>query len=125
MSSLSPKESRLIRVFLNEFKKMITERNKDIPFNPRSLTILSQPFLDDPTRFDYVTYNKWFDEMDIQTDIGSSSNIIQAALEVPITILADAEEAGKPLLSNKDSKKLIKALKLLSSIKLEKQKWKR
>lgn len=122
MNPLSPKESRLIRVFLNEFKKMVKDRNKDIPFNPRSLTIVSQPFFNDDARFDYITYNKWFDEMEIQTDIGTCNNLLQASLEVPITILVQAEESGKPLLSDKDSKKLIKALKLIGSIKLEKQK---
>jgi hypothetical protein len=121
MNHLSPKESRLIRVFLNEFKKMVQER-KDVPFNPRSLTIISQPYVEDDSRFDFITYNKWFDEMDIQTDIGTCNNILQTYLEVPITMLIDAEESGKPLMSDKDSKKLMKALKLIRSIRLEKQK---
>lgn len=121
MNDLSPKETRLITVFLNEFKKMVAER-VNIPFNPRSLTIISQPDLKDDTRFDSISYNRWFDEMDIQTHIMSSKNIIQAALEVPINILINAEDIGKSLLSKKDKNKLIKALKLLEQIRLEKQK---
>jgi len=121
MNTLSPKEKRLISVFLNEFKKMVTER-VDIPFNPRSLTIVSQPDLTNADRFDYISYNKWFDEIDLQTHIGSSANILGAFLEVPINILITAEQAGKPMLSKKDQKRISKALRLLNDIKLEPQK---
>jgi len=121
MNDLSPKESRLITIFLNEFKKMVEER-VNIPFHPRSLTIVSQPDLKNDKLFDSISYNKWFDEMDITTHIMSSNNIIQAALEVPINILIDAEEAGKSLVTKKNKQKLIKALKLLSEIRMEKQK---
>lgn len=121
MDDLSPKETRLIKVFLSEFKKMVQER-VDIPFNPRSLTIISQPFLDDSSRFDFITYNKWFDENDSLSDVGSSSNLIEVFLDIPINILISAEKAGKPLISKKDQKKLSKALTLLSEIRLEKQK---
>jgi hypothetical protein len=120
MDSLSPKETRLVKVFLNEFKKLVSER-VDIPFHPRSLMIVSQPDLTKEDRFDYISYNKWFDEMDIQTHIGSCGNILGAFLEVPINILIDAEKAGKPFLSKKDQKKLTRALKLLNEIKLEQQ----
>ena len=120
MDTLSLEESRLIEVFLITFQKMVSER-VDVPFNPRSLTIISQPDLKNPFEFNYITYNKWFDEMAIQADIGSCNNIVQASLEVPIRILIQAEEAGKPLISKKDIKKLTKALKLISEIKLEKQ----
>lgn len=121
MHDLSPKESRLVAMFLNAFKEMVQERI-NIPFNPRSLTIISQPDLKDDSRFDSISYNKWFDEMDVQTHIMSSNNIIQASLEIPIHILMDAEDIEKPLVSKKDQKKLLKALKLLSEIRLEKQK---
>lgn len=121
MHDLSPRETRLVTIFLNEFKKMVQE-HVSIPFNPKSLTIISQPDWKDDNRFDTVSYNKWFDEMGVKTHIMSSNNIIHAYLEAPINILIDAEEAGKPLLSRKDESKLIKALKLLSEIRLEKQK---
>lgn len=121
MNSLSPKESILITIFLDEFKKMVKERI-NIPFNPRSLTIISQPDLTKEDRFDYISYNKWFDEMDIQTHIGSSSNIIEASLKIPIKILIDSEKVGKKYLSKRDQKRLIKALELLGKIRLEKQK---
>ena len=121
MNDLSPKETRLITIFLDEFKKMVMER-VDIPFNPRSLTIISQPNLTREDKFDVISYNKWFDEMDIQTYIGSCNNILEASLEVPINILIDSEEVGKCYLSKKDQKKLSKALKLLGEIRLEKQK---
>ena len=121
MNSLSPKETRLIKVFLNEFKKMVQERN-NVPFHPKSLTIVSQPYVEDASRFDFISYNKWFDELDIQTTAGTCNNILQTYLEVPITMLIDAEEAGKSLMSDKDSKKLMKALKLIRSIRLERQK---
>ena len=121
MNDLSPKEARLVTMFLNAFKEMVQER-VNIPFNPRSLTIISQPDLKDDSRFDSISYNKWFDELDVKTHILSSKNIIQAALEVPIHILMDAEDTGKPLVSKKDQKKLLKALRLLSEIRLEKQK---
>jgi len=84
------------------------------------LGILSKDISDDK-RFDYISYNKWFDEMDIQSHIGSSNNLIQSYLEVPIQILMDCEKVGKSYISKRDQKKLLKALKLLQEIKLEKQ----
>ncbi len=119
MGKLTPEETRLIKIFLSEYKRMVEEVG--VPFHPRSLTIVSQPYLDDPGRLDFITYNKWFDEMDIQTEIGRSNNIIETFLDIPINILISAEEAGKPMVSRKDKKKLTKALKLLSEIRLEKQ----
>lgn len=116
-NELSPEESKLIKVFLLKFQKLVIE-NYDIPFNPRSLTIVSQPDLQNSNEFDYVSYNKWFDEMDIQTHIGTVPNFLQAFLEVPISILIDAQDMGKSLLSKKDQNKLIKALKLLEDIKI-------
>lgn len=121
MNTLSPDEGKLIVEFLNEFKKMVRKR-LNIPFNPRSLTLISQPDLENPTRFDYVTYNKWFDEMEIQADVSTCNNILEACLEVPIQILIDAEKSGHPLVSKKDKNRILKALTLLSEIKVEKQK---
>ena len=120
METLSPKEQRLIIVFLKEFKKMVQER-VNIPFNPRSLTLISQPDMKNENRFDYISYNKWFDELAIQTHIGSSTNLFGAFLDIPINILISAEQVKKPFISPKDHKKLMKALKLLNEIKLEQQ----
>ena len=120
MRELSKNENRLIQVFLTEYKKMLNEEF-EIPFNPRSLTIVSQPNVEDETRFDYISYNKWFDEINVDTFIGSSKNMIQTFLDIPIQILITAEELGRSLLSKKDGKKLIKALKLISEIKLKRQ----
>lgn len=119
-NELSSKESKIIEVFLLQFQKLIAE-DYNIPFNPRSLTIVSQPDLKNNNRFDYISYNKWFDEMDIQTHVGTTSNFIQVFLEIPISILITAQDAGKFLLSKKDQNKLIKALKLLENIRLENQ----
>lgn len=120
MGTLTPKEIRLIKVFLSEYKSMIEEVG--VPFNPRSLTIVSQPHLDDENKFDFITYNKWFEEMELQTQIGRSRNIIETFIDIPINILISAEEAGRPMISDKDKKKLTKALRLLSEIRLGRQK---
>jgi len=111
------KEKRLIKVFLTEYKKLHEEQT-GLPFNPRSLTIMNQPDMTDINSLDWVSYNKWFDELDIGVYQGGDSNIVQAFLEVPINILISAEEAKKPLLSNKDQKKLAKALKLIAELKI-------
>ena len=120
MAKLSNEERRLIGVFLGEYKKLLA--SESVPFNPRSLTIISQPDKDKMDRFDYISYNKWFDEINIESHIGACDNVIQAYLEVPISILISAEEIGKPLLSKKDQKKITKALRILEGIKIERQK---
>jgi len=120
MEQLSSKETRLIKTFLTEFKNMLKEEG--VPFNPKSLTMVSQPDVTINNRFDYISYNKWFDELDMEAYIGTSDNLIQSYLEVPINILISAEEVGKPLLSKKDQRKLVKALKLLQEITVERQK---
>lgn len=119
MSELSDREQKLIKVFLSEYKKMMNASN--LPFCPRSLTIVSQPYTDDDSRFDFISYNKWFDDSPIQTYAGSSNNMLQTFLDVPTNVLMTAEELGKSLLSKKDQKKLMKALRLLGEIKLERQ----
>ena len=120
MSKLSKDEIRLITVFLETFKKMLEKES--VPFHPRNLTLISQPDLSNENMFDYISYNKWFDELPIEVEIGSCDNLIHAFLEVPIRILISAEEVGKSLLSKKDQKKITKALSLLKDIKIERQK---
>lgn len=117
MATIS-KEKRLIKTFLTEYKKMVKERT-NLPFHPRSLTIISQPNLKDETEFDWISYNSFFDELGIGVYQGSSNNIIETFLEVPIHILISAEELKKPLISKTDEKKLAKALKLIGEIKLK------
>jgi len=121
MYNLSSKERRLIEIFLVEYKKLLQD-STDVKFNPRSLTIISQPNLKDSNRFDSITYNKWFDELDIEANFNTSRNFVEAFLDIPIQILISAAKVNKPLISEKDFKKLTKALKLLSKIKLEIQK---
>ena len=116
--NLPTKEKRLIKRFLSEYKKMVKERT-NVPFNPRSLTIISQPDMHNEKEFDWISYNSFFDELGIGVYLGSSSNILEAFLEVPINILISAEELKKPLVSKRDQKKLAKALKLIGEIKIK------
>lgn len=115
------KEKRLIKIFLSEYKKLIEERTS-IPFNPRSLAIVSQPDLKSFSELQWVAYQKWYDEVDIGVSIGTSRNILETFLDIPIQILITAEEIGKPLLTKKDQKKLMKALKLIRELELRPQK---
>lgn len=117
----TPQEKRLIKVFLGEYKKLVEQRTNE-PFHPRTLAIISQPnLINDAKQLDWVAYHKWFDELDVGVSLGDSNNLIQAFLEIPIHVLISAEEAGKPLLSTKDQKKLTKALKLLGEIEIKPQ----
>lgn len=120
MSNLSKNENRLIREFLEDYREML--HKEGVPFNPRNLTIISQRQMDNEKLFDFISYNKWFDEMDVDTQIGCSSNILHAFLEIPTQILISAEKINKSLLCKKDQKKVIKALKLLSEVTVERQK---
>jgi len=113
------KEAQLIRKFLQDFKKQIEGRT-GIPFNPRHLAIITQPDMNDSNLLEWIAYHKWFDEVQYGISIAKSNNLIQAFLEMPIHILIEAEEIGKSLLSNKDQKKLSKALKLISEIRMQK-----
>lgn len=115
---LASKEKRLIKKFLSEYKKLIKERT-DVPFHPRSLTIISQPDMKNEKEFDWISYNSFFDELGIGVYVGNSNNILEAFLEVPINVLISGEELGKTLLSAKDQKKLGKALKLISEIDIK------
>lgn len=116
-----PNEKDLLLSFLSEYKYLIETRT-GIPFNPRTLAVISQPDLKKPTELHWIAYNKWFDEIDIGGNAGRAQNMIEVFLDIPINILITAEAIGKPLLSKKDQKKLTKALKLISEIKLEPQK---
>lgn len=113
------KEAEIIRKFLQDFKKQIEERT-GIPFNPRHLAIITQPDMNDSNLLEWIAYHKWFDEVQYGISTDKSNNLIQAFLEMPIHILIEAEEIGKPLLSKSDQKKLAKALKLISEIRLQK-----
>jgi len=120
MEKMSKQEVELVNEFLINYRDLLHEE-VDVPFHPRSLVIVSQPDLDDAGKFDFISYNKWFDETDAECHVGRSQNIIEAFLDVPINVLITAEEVGKSLLSKKDQKKLINALKLISEIRVEKQ----
>jgi len=113
------KEAEIIRKFLQDFKKQIEDRT-GIPFNPRHLAIITQPDMQDSNLLEWIAYHKWFDEVQYGISTSKSSNLIHAFLEMPIHILIEAEELGKSLLSDKDQKKLSKALKLISEIKMQK-----
>lgn len=113
------KEANIIRKFLQDFKKQIEERT-GIPFNPRHLAIITQPNMNDSSLLEWIAYHKWFDEVQYGISTDKSNNLIQAFLEMPIHILIEAEELGKPLLSKSDQKKLAKALKLISEIRMQK-----
>ena len=121
MGEISDKEKRLIKTFLEAYRKMLNEE-VNIPFNPRSLVIISQPDIRDSSKFHSIAYNKWFDEVEPDCRCGASSTLLEAFLDIPISILISAEEVGKSLVSRKDQKKLMKALRILSEIKLERQK---
>lgn len=114
---LRTKERRLIKKFLEAYKKIVEERT-NCKFNPRHLAIISQPNLKKSDKLEWIAYHHWFDEIDIGINQCKSNNIIAAFLEMPIHVLIQAEELGKPMLSPKDQKKLAKALKLLNEIKV-------
>lgn len=114
------REAEIIRDFLQTFKKQI-EKRTGIPFNPRHLAIITQPDMQDNNLLEWIAYHKWFDEVQYGISTDKSNNLIQAFLEMPIHILIEAEELDKPLLSEIDQKKLTKALKLISEIKLRRQ----
>jgi hypothetical protein len=114
------KEAELIRKFLNDFKKVLEDRT-GIPFNPRHLAIITQPDMKDSNLLEWIAYHKWFDEVQYGISTSKSNNLIQVFLEMPLHILIEAEELEKPLLSPADEKKLIKALKLISELKIEGQ----
>jgi hypothetical protein len=113
------KEAQIIRKFLQDFKKQIEDRT-GIPFNPRHLAIITQPDMNDSNLLEWIAYHKWFDEVQYGVSTAKSNNLIQAFLEMPIHVLIEAEEIGKSLLSVNDQKKLAKALKLISEIKMQK-----
>jgi ABC-type uncharacterized transport system permease subunit len=113
-------EAELIRKFLSDFKKMIEDRT-GIPFNPRHLAIITQPDMKDFSLLEWIAYHKWFDEVQYGISTDKCNNLIQVFLEMPLHILIAAEELGKPLLSQADQKKLTKALKLISEIRIGKQ----
>lgn len=114
------KEKRLIKTFLTEYNKLLKQQiGRD--FHPRTLAIVGQPNMEDASELEWVAYNKWFDEVDVGVVQNTSNNLIQAFLEIPINILITAEELGKPLLSDKDQKKLTRAMKLLNEIEMKPQ----
>lgn len=114
------KEARLIKKFLEDFKKQVESRT-GIPFNPRHLAIISQPDIKDENVLEWIAYHKWYDEVQYGISTCRSNNLIQAFLEMPIHVLIEAEDLGKSLLSKKDQKKLTKALKIIGEIKLRRQ----
>lgn len=114
------KEAKLIRKFLEDFKKQI-EKRTGIPFNPRHLAIVTQPNMQDENLLEWIAYHKWFDEVSYGISTAKGNNLIQVFLEMPIHILIAAEELGKSMLSKQDQKKLTKALKLINEIKLRRQ----
>jgi hypothetical protein len=116
----SQKERLLIKKFLEEYKKIVEDRTK-VPFNPRSLVIIAQPDLDDSTLFEWWSYNKWFDELDVGVCTGKNRNLLEIFLEIPLQLLIAAEESGYSLISKKNEKKLAKVLKLINEIRLEPQ----
>jgi hypothetical protein len=113
-------EAELIRKFLSDFKKIIEDRT-EIPFNPRHLAIITQPNMKDSSLLEWIAYHKWFDEVQYGISAAKGNNLIQVFLEMPLHILIEAEEIGKPLLSVQDQKKLARALKLISELKIRKQ----
>ena len=114
---LLSKEKRLIKKFLEAYTQVVEEQT-GTEYHPRHLSIISQPNLKDSSTLDWTAYNSWFDEIDIGVSQCKSNNLIAAFLEMPIHVLIQAEELGKPLLSLKDQKKLAKALKLINEIKV-------
>lgn len=113
-------EHDLIIEFLKEFKKAIEDRTGE-PFNPRHLAIVAQPDMKDANSLEWIAYHKWFDEVQYGISASKGNNLIQVFLEMPLHILIEAEELGKSLLSQADQKKLTKALKLISELKIERQ----
>lgn len=116
----SKQERKLVRDFLEEYKRILEERT-GIPFHPRHLAIIAQPDMNNENLLEWIAYHKWFDEVQYGISNARSNNLIQVFLEMPMHILIEAEEIGKPLLSKKDSLKLTKALTLLSEIRIRKQ----
>jgi len=116
----NPEERELVRKFLEDYKKILEDRT-GIPFHPRHLAIIAQPDMKDDALLEWIAYHKWFDEVDYGISNAKSNNIIQAFLEMPIHILIEAEELGKPMLSEKDSIKLAQALQLISEISVKRQ----
>jgi len=114
------KEAALIRQFLQDFKEQVEART-GIPFNPRHLSIVTQPNMKDSSLLEWIAYHKWFDEVQYGISRARGNNIFQAFLEMPLHILIEAEELGKHLLSEQDEKKLTKALKLISEIRVRRQ----
>jgi len=114
------KEVKLIKKFLEDFKKQLESRT-GVPFNPRHLAIISQPDMENENLLEWIAYHKWYDEVQYGISTAKSNNLIQAFLEMPIHVLIEAEELNKSLLSKKDQKKLTKALQLISEIKLRRQ----
>jgi len=113
-------EAELIRKFLSDFKKVVEDRTGE-PFNPRHLAIITQPNMKDSGLLEWIAYHKWFDEVQYGISAAKGNNLIQVFLEMPLHILIEAEEIGKPLLSVQDQKKLARALKLISELKIRKQ----
>ena len=111
------KEKYLLKIFLEEFKKAIEERT-EVPFNPRTVVIMAQPELENSELFEWFAYNKWYDILDVGVIDGKSKNLVELFVDIPVQILIEAEEAGRPLLSEEDNKKLIKALNLIKEIKI-------
>lgn len=120
MHTLSNKEKELITTFLEDYKSMLNAEG--VPFNPRSLTLISQPDIKNAKNFDYVSYCHWFDEISVDITIGNVSTMLEAYLDAPIQSLILADTLGRPLIDKGDRKKIIKALKLLSEVKIERQK---
>ena len=120
MEKMSEKAVNLVNKFLTDYKHLIAEEIS-VPFHPRSLVMISQPDTSKADKFDFIAYNKWFDEIDGNCLTGTSHNMIEAFLDVPINVLITAEELGRPLLSAKDQKKLAKALRLIGELKVERQ----
>lgn len=111
------KEKRLIKKFLSAYKQVIEERTNE-EFHPRHLAIIAQPNPENTNTLEWLAYHSWFDEIDLGVSQCKNNNFIAAFLEMPIHVLIQAEELGKPMISVKDQKKLAKALKLLNEIKV-------
>ena len=80
------KEAKLIKKFLEDFKKQVESRT-GIPFNPRHLAIISQPDIKDENTLEWIAYHKWYDEVQYGVSTCTSNNLIQAFLEMPIHVL--------------------------------------
>lgn len=114
------KEKRLIVTFLSKYRELLKERT-GYDLNPRNLSIISQPDMNNSNVLDWIAYDQWFDEVSVGTNYGSSKNLLEVFLDIPLNMLINAEEKGIKMLSKKDTKKLAKAMKLLSEITIERQ----